>query len=230
MIEVNIPLRALAAIQNGELHSLENWLQEGGDMYSTEPNGEGLMHKAAFYGQIEIIAYLKNQGLHIDSTDKQGFTPLHEAARAGQTKMVEWLLKNGAYPAALNSSSRTALDMAVENAKSDETAALLRSVKAETSWKLTGDDEIVAVTPKPLIRHTLTEIFNFTANTYILINVNDVTKMESTVFRTFSDFTDREPLEAAELAFRNLGGVFPEGYDPSDMVKKKMPKPKPAGG
>ena len=144
--------------------------------------------------------------------------------------MIDWLLKHGADPSKLNSSSRSALDMAVENAKSEEAAALLRNAKPEPVWTVSGDSEIICVTQKSLIRHTLTEIFNFKANTYLLISANDVTRAESAVFRTFSDFIDRAPLEAAELAFRKLGGVFPEGYDPSDIVKKKMRSPKPAGG
>lgn len=226
----DIPLRAMAAIQNGELQSLKAWVDAGGDVYAKESTGENLMHKAAFYGQVAIAEYLKHRGLNIDSVDGMNFTPLHEASRAGNVKMVEWLLQAGADAGAKTTSGRTALDMAIENAKSEPIANLLRNLNVKTRWVLTGTDEITRVTPKPLINHTLTEVFNFSANTYLLITANDVTKAESTVFRTFSDFTNRELIDVAEAQFKKMGGVFPQDYDPADINKKKLPKPGVARG
>lgn len=221
----DIPLPAMAAVQNGELQSLKAWVDRGGDIFAKESTGENLMHKAAFYGQVEIAEYLRRKGLNIDSVDNMQFTPLHEASRAGHVKMVEWLLQAGADASAKTTSGRTALDMAVENAKSEPIAEMLRNLDIRVRWILTGPDEITRVTPKPLINHTLTEVFNFSANTYLLINENNATKAESSVFRTFSDFTNRELIDTAEAEFKKLGGVFPQEYDPADINKKKLSKP-----
>lgn len=68
-----------------------------------------------------------------------------------------------------------------------------------------------------------TEIFNFGAQTYLLVTANDDTKAESTVFRTFSDFTDTQVIERAEVEFKRLGGKLPEGYGGLNKPKARLP-------
>jgi len=55
-----------------------------------------LLHMAAASGTNETIAYLIQQGIHVDSPDKDGNTPLHLAALCGHEVGVNGLLSLGA--------------------------------------------------------------------------------------------------------------------------------------
>lgn len=216
---------AQEAIVRGNLEELKGWLRQGGELNATNDIGEGLMHKAAYNGQIEIAEYLLRQGASLLVRDNQGFTPLHEAARNKQPEMVEWLLARGAVPTARIKDGKTPYDLAKgeEGVAAKRTQAILNNAISRPLWQKTSDEEIICVTPKPIIGRTMTEIFNFRARTYLLVTANDETKAESTVFRTFSDFTDTQVIEKAEVEFKRLGGKLPEGYGGLYKPKARLP-------
>lgn len=216
---------AQEAIVHGDLEELKSWLRQGGELNATNDIGEGLMHKAAYNGQIEIAEYLMRQGVSLLARDNQSFTPLHEAARNRQPEMVEWLLERGAVPTAKTKDGKTPYDLAKgeEGADAKRAQAILQNATSKPLWQKVSDEEIICVTPKLLIGRTLTEIFNFGARTYLLVTANDDTKAESTVFRTFSDFTDTQVIERAEAEFKRLGGKLPEGYGGLNKPKARLP-------
>jgi ankyrin repeat protein len=219
-----IPPDALFAIKNGNLPALQEWVnRSSGNLQAKDNNGETLMHKAAYHGQPLIMAWLVEQGFSIEIKDNQGFNPLHEAARGNKPASIAWLLEQGADAAAKNSNGRTARELIGEkNADNTETINLLLQAGAKPVWQRIGADEVVCVTPKPILNRTITEVFNFSAKTYLLINVNNETKAESTVFRTFSDFGDDQLLNKAEKEFTRLGGKMPDVVD-LDKPKVKLP-------
>jgi ankyrin repeat protein len=214
---------ALFAIKNGNLPALQDWVHRGGSLHVKDSNGETLMHKAAYNGQPLIAAWLVEKGFSIEVKDNQGYRPLHEAARGNQASMVAWLLENGADAKALTSGGKTPLEVIGDQTLGAAAAALLRQSASKPIWQRLGPDEVVCVTPRPVLNRTITEVFNFRSQTYMLINQNDTTKAESTVFRTFSDFADRHLLAQAENEFTRLGGTMP------DVVDLEKPKPKLSG-
>ena len=214
---------ALFAIKNGNLPALQEWAaRASGNLQAKDNNGETLMHKAAYHGQPLIMAWLVEKGFSIEVKDNQGFTPLHEAARGNKPSSIAWLLEQGADAAAKNGSGRTPRELmgerTIDNA---ESINQLLQAGAKPVWQRVGVDEVVCVTPKPVLNRTITEVFNFASKTYLLINVNNDTKAESTVFRTFSDFEDGELLMKAEKEFTRLGGKMPDTVD-LDKPKKKL--------
>jgi len=215
---------ALFAIKNGNLPALQEWVNRSpGNLQAKDNNGEALMHKAAYHGQPLIMAWLVEKGFSIEVKDNQGFTPLHEAARGNKPASVAWLLEQGADATAKNGNGRTPREVIGEkNADNMETINLLLQAGAKPVWQRLGAEEVVCVTPKPVLNRTITEVFNFASKTYLLINVNNDTKAESTVFRTFSDFEDGQLLDKAEKEFTRLGGKMPDTVD-LDKPKVKLP-------
>lgn len=218
----DIPQDAIFAIKNGNLPALQDWAARDGNLQSRDNNGETLMHKAAYHGQPLIMAWLVEKGFSLDVKDNQSYTPLHEAVRGNKPAAVAWLLEQGADATLRNASDRTPLQQAGEKtATNAEVINLLLQESAKPVWQRIGKDEVVCVTPKPVLNRTITEVFNFSAKTYLLVNVNNDTKAESTVFRTFSDFEDGEPLLKAEREFLRLGGKMPDAVD-LDKPRKKL--------
>lgn len=214
----------LNAVQNGNLAALKAYVRDGADLHIRVDNDETLLHKAAYYGRPEVVTYLVSQGLNVDTPDRLGFTPLHEAARAGETKAAEMLLSLGANPQARTNNNKTPPELAEEKGAT-ALVHLIRNGGYKKMWRKTGDDEVVLVTPRPETGYKMTEIFNFSARSYILITQNTLSGNEAMVMKTFSDFSDVEHLQAAEREFIALGGKLPEGYQPRNINKPKIGLP-----
>lgn len=212
------------AIVHNNLSVLKDWIDKGRDLTVTNGAGEGLLHRAAYNGRIEALAMLMEAGASLMATDNQSYTPLHEAARNKQVETVRWLLAHGANTAAKTSSGQTPFDLVSDAAGSEgeNVRRLLKNATAKPVWQKTGDDEVICVTPKPLINLTITEIFNFRVRTYLLVTENEATKAESAVFRTFSDFTDTQVIEQAEREFTRLGGVLPDPLQKTEKPVKRL--------
>ena len=67
------------------------------------------LHKAAYYGHINIIHFLIQEGADPDALNKKGKTPLHEAVYADQPEAVRVLLENGADPLKKDSNGNSLL-------------------------------------------------------------------------------------------------------------------------
>ena len=92
---------------------------------STEAlSGRTAMHKAAFFGHANVIAYLLELGATIDAQDADGDTALHDAAQFGHIAVVDALLAGGADKTLINKEGKTAADLAQANDKATVVAAL----------------------------------------------------------------------------------------------------------
>lgn len=181
-------------------------------------NGENLLHKASHAGRADIVKILVTEfNFDMNGADGQGYTPLHEAARAGMTEAARALLELGADVLRKTNNGRAVVECARGNGNA-QCIALIEAAESAPRWCLTGEDEISRVARKASIGHSLTEIFNFSNKTYVLLTENTVTHVETASLRTFDDIAATPLRQDAEKAFLRLGGKFPEGYD-GDLQK-----------
>lgn len=217
---MGVSVAAMSALDAGNYQGLTAWLDGGGDLHSRADNGETLLHKAAHRGHLHMVKELLKRGIDVNIRDKGSFTPLHEAARAGQYLVAAYLLEHGADPELRNSSGKTAQELARE--QSVETADMIANGGIRPRWVSTGEDEVSRISPKADIGYRLTEIFNFSARSYVLITRNMVSGVESVAMKNFSDFSEPQLVEKAEDEFTRLGGQFPKGYSPRKLDKPSL--------
>lgn len=91
------------------------------DPNSKEANsGRTALHKAAYWGHVEIIDYLCNERkVDLDVQDSNGDTALHDAARFGHTGCVKMLISSGAKSDVKNNEGMVAKQIAEKMAKVD---------------------------------------------------------------------------------------------------------------
>jgi ankyrin repeat protein len=89
--------------------------------------GETALHRAAFWGRLEVAQMLIEHGAKINARAARGVTPLHEAARMGHLALAQLLLKHGANPNAKDDEGLTPLDWVNLWSKSPEIIKLLSS-------------------------------------------------------------------------------------------------------
>jgi len=103
------PDEICAAVKNGELATVREWLDTGGDANARCPRDfihliplESLLQRAAGRGNAEIISLLLSRGADVDATDSEGRTALYHCIKyARQQKRIDsivLLLARGADP------------------------------------------------------------------------------------------------------------------------------------
>jgi ankyrin repeat protein len=109
------------AIINGHARVVEYLIAHGADIDQESEYGWTPLYLAAWTGRAEIAALLLLAGPRIDSktlggwNSPSGYTPLHIAASGGRLAIVMLLVAAGAQVDALDGSSRTPLDLAVQH-------------------------------------------------------------------------------------------------------------------
>ena len=90
---------AFQAVKNNDLPALREVFAKSSEiLQSTDHRRDSLLHVAARYGDIDLLAFLKDQGIdvNISRIGNEVYTPLHKACRYGRIDAVKWLLNNGA--------------------------------------------------------------------------------------------------------------------------------------
>jgi ankyrin repeat domain-containing protein 50 len=67
------------------------------------------LHKAAYYGHVNIISFLLQQRADPDALNQEGATPLHKAVTGDQPEAVKFLLEHGADPLQKDSAGNSLL-------------------------------------------------------------------------------------------------------------------------
>lgn len=101
------------------------------DVHQVEPtSGRTALHKAAFWGHVEMVRYLVNElKLNVHARDNYGDTALHDASKFGHAEVVKILLEAGADPTRKNNAGLSPIALAREYDKPD-VLALLKAHKA----------------------------------------------------------------------------------------------------
>ncbi|KAL0266782.1 UNVERIFIED_CONTAM: hypothetical protein PYX00_009235 [Menopon gallinae] len=88
----------LRATANSELGRVKQLLDAGVDVnsYDTNDTRNSPLHWAACYGSKEVVAFLIENGAHVNSLNSCGATPLHDAVDRGDKKVCAELIQAGA--------------------------------------------------------------------------------------------------------------------------------------
>lgn len=98
------------ACKRGDLSTVGRLLKNNPSLlYMTNEHGEGLLHFAAWGGDVELIEMLINRGLNIDQKTDGGWTPLLYAVNFRKEKAALMLLDKGAKPGIRNVWGQTPL-------------------------------------------------------------------------------------------------------------------------
>ncbi|WP_158706862.1 ankyrin repeat domain-containing protein [Candidatus Phycorickettsia trachydisci] len=91
-VEIKKYLRDRDSAQNPKLDvEILKWLKSI-DFDLTQPlNSNTLMHIAALDGQVDVMEYLRKQGLELDEVNYQLMTPVHRAAWSGHLNVLKYL-------------------------------------------------------------------------------------------------------------------------------------------
>ena len=216
---IEMPSYVAEAAEQGDKQVVREWVDEDpANLWAidAENNHETLLHKAARGGHRSIVKYLIKAGLPTEVSEDSGFTPLLEATNDGHVEVVKYLIGHGADANARDNDGKSALDMAMEDGHKE----LIEFLKKDSvRWTMTSDTEVTRRTCKPSLRYTLTEVFNFEAQTYLLVASNAVSKSESCQISSFDDLRRTSLVQQAEEAFRHLGGKLPGEYVPATLEK-----------
>jgi ankyrin repeat protein len=109
-----------AAVEQGQLAAVKFLLPMGADaqvvLHVPGPDGSGvdvsLLVVAAARGPLDVVKFLKDNGLDVNFKGPLSFTPLMAAADGGRADIVKYLLENGADPKLKNKDGKTAADYA----------------------------------------------------------------------------------------------------------------------
>ncbi len=99
------------AVEQNDLASLEQLLEQGIDPTQTNREGTTALHEAARHENIEILNLMLTQQLELNLKNRQGDTPLHLAA---SSKHAQLLMASGANLSLVNNQGQSTLQKAVE--------------------------------------------------------------------------------------------------------------------
>jgi ankyrin repeat protein len=124
LLEQGAPLAICTAAMLGERAAVEALLQtDPAQIQAVGAHGIPLLAHAAFSGDVELFAWLVEQGAQGGVS-----SALQHAVVKGHTPLVRWILEHGSPDLTLkNYQGLTALDLALEHGQS-EIAALLRGL------------------------------------------------------------------------------------------------------
>lgn len=106
-------------------------------------SGETLLHRAAAYGDSDLVEFLLSQGADPNIKSTSGLSPLHLACSEGHEEIARCLIKYNADPTAKNNSNFTPLTMAMSTGK----LALVKMLHEEAKVFLSGDDRDILIPP-----------------------------------------------------------------------------------
>ena len=106
----SLELLTLDAAREGDLKTIQSYLDSGFSPNITSKRGDSLLILATYYGHAEVTeALLKDKKTEVNLVNKMGFSALTGAAFRGRDAIVKMLIKHGADVNQVNSKGQTAL-------------------------------------------------------------------------------------------------------------------------
>ncbi len=97
---------------NGDLETIKQYRDTGGDLNKTNSHGATPLHYAAFHGHLQMVIFLVVNGANVAGKDRQEATPLHMAAYNDHQQVALFLLKNRANAKQKNGDGYTPVELA----------------------------------------------------------------------------------------------------------------------
>lgn len=216
-------------------------LEKGADPNIGYGDRSALM-EASYDGSYSIAEALLKKGATVDDTDAYGDTAMHKAAKRGRANIIRLLESYGANKGATNNRMETPADLASKEfprvadmlmgrerppssseddaPKTPAPAVQEQERQDQDGWRLTAQDEVAHVTVRAEIGYRLTEIFNFTTQTYTRLAQNMATGAESQSLKFFDECGDSVLLRRAETALTQLGGRTVPVQKPAFVLQK----------
>lgn len=104
-----------AAAAADDVAAAEAALASGADVNARDDEGATPLHWAADRGSLQVLSLLVRRGAELNAADADGQTPLHYAALCEQEAAARALLAAGATVSQLDTSSKSAADLAPSN-------------------------------------------------------------------------------------------------------------------
>ncbi|XP_024218528.1 ankyrin-3 [Halyomorpha halys] len=117
-------------------------LVERSNLALKDEDEDGILHREARDGRVEVVKALLDAGAAVDMTGKYQRTALHLAAREGQTEVVTALLHAGAAVNMKNKNQNTPLHLAAWKGHTEVVTALLG---AGAAVNMIGEEECTAL-------------------------------------------------------------------------------------
>ncbi len=105
----NLTQELFDAIDDCNIGSVSQLLQEGASLEVTDNYGNTPLHAGVKSGDAEVVDFLINNGASIEATDGASRTPLHLAVSQESLDILETLLRNNANVDALDNQGETPL-------------------------------------------------------------------------------------------------------------------------
>ncbi len=117
------PLLNVASLL-GERAIVDQLLDQGANILTTDASGNSAMHRAAGEGQLKIVELLIAEGGNINAVNNRNETPLYLAAASGQLKTVNLLVKYGADSSIIAKNNASPLSIAIISGHQQSALAL----------------------------------------------------------------------------------------------------------
>ena len=106
----SLELLTLDAAREGDLKTIQSYLDSGFSPNITSKRGDSLLILATYYGHAKVTeALLKDKKTEVNLVNKMGFSALTGAAFRGRDAIVKMLIKHGAEVNQVNNKGQTAL-------------------------------------------------------------------------------------------------------------------------
>lgn len=102
----------ISAAWEGKLENVKSFVDGGGNINATGPNGNTLLNLSAVTGKKEVVSYLITQGADLEIRNNEKNTALFNAAFFGHPEIVKQLIAKGTDVNARNKHGSTPLDVA----------------------------------------------------------------------------------------------------------------------
>jgi ankyrin repeat protein len=176
------------------------------------PDGDTLLHLAAWTGDVEVISRLVGGGADLEARDKSGFTPLACAIETENSPTISRLLELGANPNVRNSAGNVLLHRAVQTDRTDLVQALIAGkadVNAANCFLDTPLHMVARSGNSPMVRTLLetpgveTDIYNMYNQSPLLVAASSAARgsllsPEDPIWNTLFEKTVSEQMQRLE--------------------------------
>jgi len=140
----------LAATEYGDLDKVQDLLNQGAKINTTDKNGLTPLFIATQKGNIDLVKLLLDKNADINLTNNFGMTALFPAAQAGRTAIVKLLIEKGIQVNARTGTGWTALMAAVSNGRKNSTRVLIEN-GAEVNASTNTGQTVLSLANRPEI-------------------------------------------------------------------------------